>query len=96
MEQVNTTHASVKTYLLVFLALAVLTGGTVLLSYAGFSHNTAVVLAILIATTKCTLIGAFFMHLKWESKGIYALLFTALFFVAVLILAVIPDIGIIQ
>lgn len=96
MNKTNESHVSVKTYLLVFLALAILTGTTVVLSYAGLPHKTAIGIAGLIALTKCTLIGAFFMHLKWESKGIYAIFFTALFFVAVLIFAVLPDIGIVR
>ncbi len=86
----------IKVYLLVFAALALLTSATVLLSYAGLPHKTALLLAILIATVKCTLIAAFFMHLKSESKGIYAVFFGALFFVAVLILAILPDIGILK
>lgn len=92
----NATHASVKTYFLVFIGLAVLTTATVLLSYAGLPHSTAISMAALIAIAKCALIGAFFMHLKWESKGIYALIFTALFFVGVLVFSLIPDIGIVN
>lgn len=81
---------------MVFGALTILTGLTVFLSYSNISHETGIILAALIALTKCSLIAAFFMHLKDESKSIYALLFSALFFVAVLILAIIPDIGIIK
>ena len=87
-------HVSVKIYLLVFAALAILTGFTVILSYMGLPHGTAVLLAALIALVKCTLIGLFFMHLIDESKAVYALLFGALFFLMVLILAIIPDIGV--
>jgi caa(3)-type oxidase subunit IV len=92
----NEQHPSIKGYLLVFLALAVLTATTVFLSYAGLPHKTAISLAVLIALTKCSLIAAFFMHLKSESKGIYVIFFTAFFFVAVLALAILPDIGIIK
>jgi caa(3)-type oxidase subunit IV len=87
---------SVKGTILVFVALGVLTGGTVILSYLGLPHKTAIAIAALIALTKCTLIATFFMHLKSESKGIYAVFFTALFFVAVLLLSIIPDIGIVS
>ncbi len=96
MENTHEQHSSVKSYLLVFGALALLTGATVLLSYAGLPHKTAIICAALIALTKCTLIGAFFMHLKSESKGIYAVFFGAFFFVAVLILAILPDLGIVK
>jgi len=88
--------ASIKTYFMVFGALAILTTLTVILSYMNFSHGTGIFLASLIALVKCSLIVAFFMHLKDEGKGIFALVFTAIFFVAVLILAIIPDIGIIK
>ncbi len=86
--------SSIKSYLLVFGALALLTGLTVLLSTMGLSHSTGIILAILIALTKCSLIVAFFMHLRFERKSIYFILFSALFFIAVLVFALIPDIGI--
>lgn len=94
MTEQNVSHSSVKIYLLVFLALAILTGTTVLLSYAGLPRHVAIGIAGLIALAKCTLIAAFFMHLKWESKAIYAIFFTALIFVVVLVFAILPDIGI--
>lgn len=88
--------ASVRLYAIVFGALALLTGLTVLLSYLHLPHRVAIPLAALIAFTKCTLIASVFMHLKWEGKAIRALLFTGLFFVAVLVLAILPDIGIVR
>ena len=97
MEKTSVHHTtSVKVYLLVFGVLALLTGLTVLLSYAGLPHSTAVALAVLIATVKVTLISLFFMHLRFESKGIYAFIIGALFFLAVLILSIIPDIGLVK
>lgn len=84
----------VPLYAAVFGGLAILTGVTVFLSYLHLSHRVAIPLAVLIALTKCTLIASVFMHLKWEGKTIRALLFTGLFLVAVLVLAVLPDIGV--
>lgn len=89
-------HVSVKAYLMVFIGLAVLTAATVSLSYLGLPHHTAIACAALIALAKCTLIAAFFMHLRFENKGIYLLIFTGLFFVAALILSLIPDIGLVK
>jgi cytochrome c oxidase subunit 4 len=86
-------NAAVKTYLLVFIGLAVLTGTTVLLSYLDLPLKVAVALAALIALTKCTLIGAFFMHLRFEGKLIYSLLFAALGLVAFLLFSIAPDLG---
>jgi len=92
----TTEHkSSIKTYFLVIGALLVLTSLTVLLSYAGLPHKTAILAASFIALVKCTLIALFFMHLRSENRGIVYLIFTAFFFLAVLILAIIPDIGIV-
>jgi cytochrome c oxidase subunit 4 len=96
MNNSNPHHSSIKTYLLVFFGLAILTGCTVGLSYLGLPHHTAIALAALIALVKCTLIATFFMHLRFESKGIYALILTGLFFVGVLIVSIIPDIGLVK
>lgn len=90
-EQHNT---SLKPYLIVLTALACLTALTVGLSYVKMTHSTAILLASLIAITKCSLIASVFMHLRYEKKTIFAIVFSALFFVGVLILAIIPDIGI--
>ena len=60
----------VKTYTKVFLALIVGTILTVLAASVDLgAWNLAV--AILIATVKVSLVGMFFMHLKFESKGIW-------------------------
>lgn len=86
-------HPSVKLYLLVFVGLAILTGLTVLLSYAGLKHSTAVGLAILIASVKCFLIGTFFMHLKTEKIWIVLIIITALILVGFLLAPTMQDIG---
>ncbi|MFN0117508.1 MAG: cytochrome C oxidase subunit IV family protein [Elusimicrobiota bacterium] len=85
--------SSTKRYLLVFVGLAILTGATVLLSYLGLPHHVGIALAVLIALTKCALIAAFFMHLKFDSRSLTFILLSALFFVAILVLAILPDIG---
>lgn len=96
MDSLETKHTSIKAYLLVFGALALMTGLTVILSYMGLPHSTAIIVAFLIALTKCTLIATFFMHLRSEKFGILVFLLTALIFVGVLVLAIIPDIGIVK
>ncbi len=85
----------VRLYALVFAGLAVLTGVTVFLSYLHLPHRAAIPLAAFIALTKCTLIAGVFMHLKWEGKAVRVLLFSGLFLVAVLALAILPDIGVV-
>lgn len=96
MNDNSQSHSSVKTYLLVFAGLGVLTALTVSLSYMHLSHKVGITLAGLIALAKCTLIAAFFMHLKSEKRGVSAFLFVGLIFVLVLIAAIVPDIGILK
>ncbi len=93
MDQHEASHSSVKSYLLVFFGLMVLTACTVGLSYMGLPHKTAIALASLIALTKCTLIASFFMHLRFEKRGFLALIGVALFFIGALIFSLIQDLG---
>lgn len=81
----TTTHEDVRKhvriYLIVFGALLALTVVTVAVSYLHLSLAPAVVLALIVATAKGTLVALFFMHLSHEKKAIYAALaLTALFF----------------
>ena len=64
---------SLKTYFAVFLALLALTGVTVAVAHADFGSATPLI-AVGIAGFKATLVMAFFMHLKQESKlvGLWA------------------------
>ena len=61
----------VKTYLLVFGSLLVLTVVTVGVSYLHLSTPAAVFLALLVATIKGSLVALFFMHLSHEKRIIY-------------------------
>jgi len=72
----------VRTYFVVFGALAALTVVTVAISYMHLATPAAVSLAMLVAITKGTLVALFFMHLISEEKAIYWLLgLTVCFFV---------------
>jgi caa(3)-type oxidase subunit IV len=86
-------HSTVKTYLAVFAGLAALTAMTVVLSYLGLPTRVAIGLAFLIAFIKCSLIMAFFMHLRTEPKSIYFIFFTAVFLTAFLGFYLLPDIA---
>ena len=70
----------VRTYIAVFVALAVLTVLTVGVSYLKLSLGAAVLLALFIASIKGTLVATFFMHLRTEKKVILAILALAAFF----------------
>lgn len=82
----------VRTYIMVFVALMVLTVVTVAVSYLDLSTGPAIALALVVATVKGTLVAGYFMHLLSEKKLIYAvLIFTAIFFLAVLVGPVLTD-----
>ena len=77
----------VKRYLLIFYALMVLTVVTVAVSYLHLEIREAIILALIIATVKASLVACFFMHLISEKKLIYIILsFTVFFFIALLLL----------
>lgn len=76
--------AHVRTYVMVFGALMVLTFVTVGVSYLHMPVLPAVAVALAIATFKASLVAMYFMHLKSEVKIIYwSLYLTAVFFVLV-------------
>lgn len=75
----------VRSYMLVFGALLVLTGVTVALSYFDFGSMQAnIVVAMIVATIKAGLVALIFMHLNHERKQIYHLLAFTAFFAVVL------------
>lgn len=79
----------VKSYIMVFSALAVLTVVTVAASRVDFgSGNIAV--ALLIAVVKASLVVAIFMHLKWEKSAYiwWSLVFCAVSFVILMVVPV--------
>ncbi len=76
-----------KVYVGVFLALGVLTLLTVAVSYLHLPLIPAIVIALLIATFKGSLVAGFFMHLFHEKPLIsWVLLLTIFFFFVLLIL----------
>jgi cytochrome c oxidase subunit IV len=77
----------VRTYLVVFAALAALTIVTVGISYLHLPTKAAIALALAVAITKGGLVAAVFMHLIDEVRAIYqVLLLTLVFFAAVMTL----------
>ncbi len=75
----------VKAYLMVGASLMVLTGLTVGVAYLDFTVTMAVVVALIIATFKASLVAAVFMHLISERMMIYGVLVvTAAFFLVLL------------
>ena len=78
----------VRSYIIVFVTLAVLTVVTVLAAQVDISHWGNISLALAIATVKASLVAAIFMHLKWERSAWvwFSLLLCAFFFVVLMTL----------
>ena len=77
---VEAVQKQVRTYIIVFVALAVLTVVTVAVSYLHLPVHLAVLVALAVATVKATLVAAYFMHLVSEKKLIWAILILSFFF----------------
>jgi len=76
----------IRVYLIVFGALAVLTGLTVYACYGlKMPAHIAIAIALVIACAKGFLVAGFFMHLLSEKKLIYSILGLTVFFFAVLL-----------
>jgi len=73
-----------KTYFLVWSALLVLTVVTVGVSYVDFG-GANLVIALVVATIKASLVGAIFMHLKYETKFYTVVFVSSLVFVSIFI-----------
>ena len=84
----------VRTYILVFAALAVLTVVTVAVYYIDLSVPMAITVALIIATVKGSLVACYFMHLISEKKLILLmLLMTASFFFVLLLVPVLTSLA---
>lgn len=77
--------AHVRKYMIVFAALTAGTILTVAASWLPVSFTGHVVIALLIALVKGTLVAAFFMHLVSERKALYSILILTVGFFAVLL-----------
>lgn len=86
-------HSMEKTYYKVFFGLLVFTTGTFLLAENLHNKLAAIVAVLLIATVKATLVGMFFMHLKFEGKWKYVLLLPTIILAIVMVCALLPDIA---
>jgi cytochrome c oxidase subunit IV len=83
----------VRTYFMVFGALAVLTVITVAISYVHLPMGQAVTLAMAVALIKGTLVAGVFMHLFSERKTIYwVLILCVLMFVPLMIGPLLTDV----
>jgi cytochrome c oxidase subunit 4 len=85
-------HHSVN-YIAIFVLLVILTVVTLLVSFYRFQSEVVnVLLALLVASTKASFVAIYFMHLKFEGKLIYVILFVPLCLCVLLLFAIIPDV----
>jgi len=86
-------HGGPKLYALVLAALLVLTAITVAASRINFGSNmTNVIIAMLIASVKGSLVALFFMHLRWD-KPMNAIIFcSSLFFLGLFLITCYTDV----
>ena len=81
-------------YFKIFGLLVILTGITVAVAFIEIRSEIAkVLLALAIASVKASAVALFFMHLKFEGKLIYLILYSPLVLCVILVLALIPDIA---
>ena len=79
----------IRGYLIIGGTLIIGTILTVLASYVDLGHNWNIVLALIIATVKASLVALFFMHLISEKQMIYTVLaFTAFFALGLMFLTI--------
>ena len=76
-----------KLYVMVFASLMALTVITVAVSYLHLQPPLAILVALMIAGIKGSMVAAYFMHLISEKKAIYAILaLTVAFFVVLMLM----------
>ncbi|HWW83077.1 MAG TPA: cytochrome C oxidase subunit IV family protein [Vicinamibacterales bacterium] len=90
--QVHAHIASTQFYWGIFGALIVLTLATVKVSYYDFG-SANIVIALVIATMKASLVAAFFMHLRHDSLFNTVAFLAAFLFLAIFILLTYDDLG---
>ncbi len=79
---VHSHISSIPFYVAVFMGLLVLTGMTVGQSYVDLGKLN-IVIVILIATLKASLVVTFFMHLRWDNKFNALIFLSTIFFIGV-------------
>lgn len=82
-----------RTYVNIFVALMVFTVATVGASRIELGGSGNVLLGLAIAVVKATLVGLFFMHLKFERGWVLVFVFFPLILFTVFVCALMPDIA---
>ena len=93
MDNSEHTHASgsKKLFLAVWIALLVITGIEVVLSYQYLALKVMLGLLMTLSIVKAALIISYFMHLRYERRSLVLTLMPALIFVIAMMFVVFPD-----
>jgi cytochrome c oxidase subunit 4 len=90
-------HGGIGIYLIIFVALCGLTTMSFLTYFDFWREHVSVEISrafmMAVSCTKAMLVIMFFMHLKWEANWKWVLTVPASFMSALLIFALVPDIG---
>lgn len=95
--KVDETHAanhivSARTYLIVFIALLILTALTVAVAYYNFGGLWNLVIALGIATVKAVVVALWFMHVRFSGRLVQLTIITSLMFLSLLIFGTLMDV----
>ena len=82
--------SGIRTYIVVWGALVVLTAVTVAVSYVHLGMMNVVV-ALLVASVKASLVALFFMHLRYENRLVWGFALTPVFFLILIIAGTLTD-----
>ncbi len=89
-------HEVFRAYMVVAVALCVFTAASFLVNYqvrAGhFSSQTGFTLILAVAIVKATLVGMYFMHLKFEWGKLYFMIIPAFILGLMMVIVLLPDI----
>jgi len=80
-----------RVYIIIFLALLVGTGLTVLAGLQDFPKQLNVIIALTIAVIKATLVVLYFMHVRYSARLIWVVFTSALFWLAILFALTLSD-----
>ena len=83
-------ESGIRIYLVVWGALVVLTAVTVAVSYVHLGLMNVVV-ALLVASVKASLVALFFMHLRYENRLVWGFALTPVFFLILIIAGTLTD-----
>lgn len=82
---------NVQAYLVVFGALSVFTGLSFAF-YEMFPRSISFLLILIVAVAKATLVGMYFMHLKFDWPKLYFMIIPAFILATMMMIVLMPDI----